>query len=89
MPPPPPPPPPTPPPRPQGLTFATRNIVAIDALISALVADTKLNAATLGIYAEQFALYGFDDEAAELKKESARRLALFGPQDKTVPFQGW
>jgi hypothetical protein len=64
-------------------------LTAIHALVSALVADTQLNAATLGIYAEQFALYGFEDEAAELKKESARRLALFGPQDKTVPFHGW
>jgi len=69
-PPPPPPPPPNPPPRPPGLTFATRNLQAIDALVSALVNDPNLNAATLNIYAEQFALYGFDSEANALRQKA-------------------
>lgn len=68
--PPPPPPPPNPPPRPQGLTFATRNLQAIDALVAALVADPNLNASTLNIYADQFALYGFDDEANALRQKA-------------------
>ena len=67
----PPPPPPLPPPRPQGLTFAMRNQTAIDALVSALVTDPNLNAPTLNIYAEQFALYGFDAEADELRRKAA------------------
>lgn len=69
-PPPPPPPPPAPPPRPQGLTFATRNAQAIQAIVNALLADPLLTTATLNIYADQFALYGFEEEAAALRKKA-------------------
>jgi uncharacterized membrane protein YebE (DUF533 family) len=68
--PPPPPPPPNPPPRPQGLTFETRNLTAINALVGALIADSALNAATYNIYAEQFALYGFDEQANALRAKA-------------------
>ena len=65
-----PPPPPTPPPRIEGLTFATRNLNAVHALVSALVADPNLTASTLNQYAAQFELYGFEDEADALRKKA-------------------
>jgi len=65
-----PPPPPTPPPRIEGLTFATRNLNAVHALVSALLADPNLTAGTLNIYAAQFELYGFVDEANELRQKA-------------------
>lgn len=64
-------PPPTPPPRVEGLTFATRNLNAVHALVSALLADPNLTTGTLNIYAAQFELYGFVDEASELRAKAA------------------
>ena len=66
-----PPPPPNPPPRPTGLTFDTRNLQAVDALVGALIADPNLTGATLNIYASQFELYGFESEADALRKKAA------------------
>lgn len=63
-----------PPPRPRGLTFATRNLPALDAVVNAVVSDPNIGASLVSQLAESLSYYGFFEQELRLREKLSPNL---------------